>query len=126
MSNLTYAQRKKHLNEFTGFPNLEVYNIQMPYVENKADHSLKTYKPYYLSKIKGICGLNRKITLSEVVQHVITYPDVSKNLPLSKIKGKVKHTIEYLEDCGFLRFLPDTNGELTFCNYKYYEDIINE
>lgn len=124
MSHLTKKQRSKFLNGFsTRFVFASFEDIQITYLPNKKANTVKSYSPKHVPKIRGFCQLNKEITLTELVEHLLNYRNMLKDATYETFRGQVKHTVEYLEAEGFLRFLPDTDGELTFCNYKYYEII---
>ena len=124
MSHLTKTQRSKFLNGFsTRFVFASFDDVQLTYLKNKKVSSIRTYKPKHVPKIRGYCQLDKKITLTELVNHLLSYTNILKDSSMLSFKGQVKHTVEYLESEGFLRFLPDTDGELTFCNYKYFYEI---
>lgn len=109
---------------FFGHSQRDFSDVQIAHVTNKhVPLTNHTRIPPHVPKVRGYCQLDKPITLTELVQHLLCYPKMLKNNTVQSFEGLVKATVEYLEDEGFLRFLPDTNGELTFCNYKYFEEI---
>jgi len=124
MSHLTKKQRSNFLNGFaTRFVFASFDDVQLTYLPNKRTGTVKSYKPKHVPKIRGYCQLDKKITLTELVGHLLNYENILRGSSVLSFKGQVRHTVEYLESEGFLRLLPDTDGELTFCNYKYFEEI---
>jgi len=127
MSHLTYKQKRSYINApFFGFIQSDLTNVQVNYYSTKSVKSTVKYTPIHIEKIRGYCQLDSKITLTQLVEHLLCYKNMLKNSKFENFKGYVKQTVEYLEKDGFLRFLPDTDGELTFCNYRYFKEINGE
>lgn len=76
-----------------------------------------------ISRILEVVEIGGAFTKSEIVERII---DKYSHLNEKQVSFDVEKGILYLEQEGYISYLPDRNGETTVCIYWYFNNDIRE